>query len=367
MQRIAKLALAVPLAVGLAPLATTTAAAASTNPAHSGHCVTGALKVKAPDPEADPNPEGGSSPVTETPVRRASWTLYSGRTALASGSTNAASGVFRACALGHRSVTSIKFTANAINRWMVVDPASRNHSAFTFSVAAATGAKLGVVVAPQAQAYAWRLLDNLNLLWGTLHPRSGTINRQCWVSTEKRCDTITYTIDTDDVDDAYFDLGDSNGVVIGARSALSKHIAIHETGHVLMWLLYGKTFPDVTDCNPHYINKVSSTSCAWTEGFADTVANYVLHDRRFVWGDGYSYSYTTESTWDTGDATQGRVSQSLLDLYSYDGSWSRSLRELARYRPADFKAYYVQRPKSGLLDNAWTAHILRTHTISYRG
>ena len=144
---------------------------------------------------------------------------------------------------------------------------------------------------------------------------------------------------------------------------------LHESGHFFQHRLYNGTFPNVTNCNPHYIEKASSATCAWTEGFADAVAAYLLGDERYVWPDGSSYPFTAAAGWQTGDHVQGNVGGSLLQLWNQvDGSWDRSITTLASHTPATFADWFknvrpTAVPPLSTTGTALTA--LDTHAINY--
>jgi len=131
----------------------------------------------------------------------------------------------------------------------------------------------------------------------------------------------------------------------------------------------------VTGCNPHYIEKSSSISCAWTEGFADAVAAYVLGDYRYVYDDGNEFSIANNLTtpnWDRGDTVQGRVGASLLDFWAASGpdggNWDRTIDLMSREFSQDFKEHFtVDRPNAvpPLSTTGAAKTIIQNHTISY--
>jgi hypothetical protein len=142
-----------------------------------------------------------------------------------------------------------------------------------------------------------------------------------------------------------------------------------------MWRLYNRSFPVVINCNPHYITKSSSTSCAWTEGFADAAAAYSMGDYRYVYDDGNETSIANDKNspgWDQGDTVQGRVGASLLDFWAANGpdggNWNRTIDLMSRQSSPDFKDYFtVGRPSAvPALSTTGTAKtIIDNHTITY--
>ncbi|WP_410650348.1 hypothetical protein [Amycolatopsis sp. cmx-4-54] len=127
------------------------------------------------------------------------------------------------------------------------------------------------------------------------------------------------------------------------------------------------------NCIPHYVEKRSSESCAWTEGFADAVAAYALGDYRYVRDDGTSVGFENDGPtpgWDDGDTVQGRVGSSLLDLWAPDGpdggNWNRTIALMTRHFSQDFREYFTEdRPATGLSTTGAAERILAGHTIWY--
>jgi len=94
---------------------------------------------------------------------------------------------------------------------------------------------------------------------------------------------------------------------------------LHEMGHSVMYNIYGNYMPPFPNCNPHYINLVSSAGCAWDEGWAHFWALWCTNDpvRHFPGGSGVDLEVPTWGTpdWDNGDQVEGRVSGALWDIY----------------------------------------------------
>ncbi|HEY9332093.1 MAG TPA: hypothetical protein VIS09_28280 [Streptomyces sp.] len=142
-----------------------------------------------------------------------------------------------------------------------------------------------------------------------------------------------------------------------------------EAGHFFQHRLYNGTFPTITHCNPHNIHLASSAICAWTEGFSDAVAAYLLGDQRCVFPNGDSTSFAHVAAWQTGAHVQGDVAASLLQLWNQvDGSWNRSITTLAANTPATFADWFrnvrpTAVPPLSTTSTALTA--LDTHAINY--
>lgn len=107
----------------------------------------------------------------------------------------------------------------------------------------------------------------------------------------------------------------------------TNHTVLHELGHNVMY--NAGTFPtNPSDCpNPHYVDKISGTQCAWTEGWASAFANLVNDDpsRCFAPSTSNCISYETDPSfdqcfpdWDCGlnsHQVEGHVTGALWDLY----------------------------------------------------
>ncbi|MGW2773584.1 metalloprotease [Streptomyces olivaceoviridis] len=368
----------VPAVLGLL-LSGTPLAAPRASAAASPVCLSGALAFDHRDAEA-----GTAKPWVTSPARNANWELW-GQTSpgtasrlLASGLTGVDGGTFNACyqASGPLPELHMKFLSASTQTWRVI-PDRRSATPYSFTTASltdvATSRNLGTVKVPSPIQGAWNVEDTLNLLyWKRSNPDSG-----CWTSHQANgaCDQLTVVWDPGASDGGYWDYGNTNYVILAGDMPDSHHLVLHEAGHWLQWQLYNHWFPRVTNCNPHYINRSSSTTCAWTEGFADAVAAYVLGDYRFVYPDGTSYSFANgRSTpgWDAGDTVQGRVGSSLLDLWAANGpdggDWSRTIRLMTYNASTDFREYFLtDRPTaSPPLSTTGTARsIITSHTIDY--
>ena len=107
----------------------------------------------------------------------------------------------------------------------------------------------------------------------------------------------------------------------------TNHTVLHEVGHNVMY--NAGTFPATpSDCpNPHFVNLISGTQCAWTEGWASAFANMVNDDptRCFAPSATNCISYEVDPsfdvcfpTWDCGldgHKVEGHVTGALWDLY----------------------------------------------------
>ena len=349
----------------------TTPAAGAAVPA----CLTGTLAFDHLDAEA-----GTAKPVRTQVARNANWELW-GRTSstsasqrLATGITSHIDGTFTACHSGALAEAHVLFRSSSTAMWRVIK-GKYDNTEYTFQSARRTNVSttvdLGVVKVPSTMQRAWKVVDTLNLLyWKRANSTSA-----CWTSRQSSgsCDTLTYVWRQDSTDGGYWDYGGTNFVILAGNMPDSKHLILHEAGHWWQWQLYGRAFPRVTGCNPHYIEQSSSTSCAWTEGFADAVAAYVLGDYRYVYDSGVSASFVNDPYtpgWDDGDTVQGRVGSSLLDLWAATGpdggNWNRTIALMSWNFSQNFREYFVtDRPTASLATTGTPKTIINTHTIYY--
>ena len=321
--------------------------------------MTGTLQLTWASAEDGDKPNG-PVPVT-SPVRASDWQLWpADRTEpLASGVTDG-DGAFEACVDGELPEgASLTFPASSRGLWQVIDDVGG--SVHTFGVPVTTG-DLGIVAVPPREAGAWKIVDVV----GDLYDRRATDSR-CWTAAETdTCTPLTMVWAAGREDGGYFDVGDSDHPILAGEDAASRHTIVHEAAHWWQWLLYDERFPRVTGCTPHFIERVTSPSCAWTEGFADAVAAYVLGDRVYVHDSGLvqSFASTPGLAVADGDAVEGNVAVSLLDLWRLAGGWDGDIAAMTGEPSADLREYVaVDRPAAGLPLDARVRDVLLRHTI----
>lgn len=356
------------LAAGaLVPLSAGTASAAQPI------CVSGALQFDYQSAEA-----GTAKPTLTRAARNASVELWGRELAtdtdhkLNTGTqlTGAADGSFNLCYTPVNTTSMdrlfVRFAARSNQVWRVANSSGTvyTHDTPTLSNVSANVA-LGTVK-PTTSARAWHAFDTLNLLWS----QRANSTTPCWTTAETNaatCTTLTLRWHAGSTGGPYYDL--ANTIHLADTDPDSEHTVLHEAGHFFQHRLYNSTFPIVTNCNPHYIQLASSATCAWTEGFGDAVAAYLLGDNRYVFPNGDSTSFTHVAGWQTGDHVQGNVAASLLQLWNQvDGSWNRSITTLAANTPATFADWFknvrpTAVPPLSTTGSALTA--LDTNAINY--
>ncbi|MFH8404451.1 mycolysin [Streptomyces sp. NPDC018019] len=323
--------------------------------------------------------EGGSwngKANRDEPVSNANITLWgkptpnSGTQRLATGMTGNGDGRFSLCYTPTASVTPVawvEFQTQAGRMWSVVDYNGNTYATTTYALNNISGTtNLGNVYANDGQSRAWHTFDTLNKLWWN---RGSATN--CWATSEQdgRCTPITVQWYPGSTDGTYWMSGEDK-VHLADNDPDSEHTTIHEAGHALMGKLYRGWWPQVSNCSPHYVNRASSVSCGWTEGFADAVSFHTFNDTTYYWGNGSSMNLANDrSTYgiDPGDACEARVATALVDLWSQiDGDWTRSNTMMSRNPQSSFREYFLaDRPAYGLDNGQRARGILYNHTIQY--
>jgi Ca2+-binding RTX toxin-like protein len=136
--------------------------------------------------------------------------------------------------------------------------------------------------------------------WGAVTCRQLTVN---WTATSS--------------DGTYYSLS-GNDVHLVAADPDSETQVIHEATHAVMDDVYNDSFPPAASCVPHVIQNVTSTGCAWTEGFAEWVPAAVLDDPFYRWPSGAFLNLenvdVNSAGWSDGDTVEGRVAGAMIDI-----------------------------------------------------
>ncbi len=359
-------------------LATSACVPEPSEPVSGEACLDGQLVFDYPDAEA-----AEDVPVVTEVAHGVDWELWGSSEQgaeladlIATGQTDATDGSFEACSDTPLAVAFLRFPASSMSHALVFRPDDTDEVvAFeTESFADVAGTvDVGEVVVPEEVAPAWKILDTLFLLYD-LRDNDAS---DCWTSRQQSgsCDQIEVVWDPDGSGDVAYVDGETRQMHIGGEGPRSRHLILHEAAHWWMWQLYGREFPDIENCEIHQYELASSSSCAWSEGFANAVASYVLGSYGFIDYDGSYFDYENDATtpgWDAGDAVEIRVASSLLDLWAPDGpdggDWDETIEVmlLADDPHVDFYDYFFNgRPMVGLPTTGEVLEILRRHTIEY--
>ncbi|MFD6700961.1 MULTISPECIES: hypothetical protein [unclassified Microbacterium] len=334
-------------------------------PAAADACVSGRLEYTAPVAE-----DGGTErtvPARSSTVQVWAASSSDGRRALVHEAGLDDDGRFEVCARNRSLVdVELRFLAQHEGLWRVVSEGEEVVARFTAedvgtTVAAGQHHDIGTIAVPDDEAGAWRIVDAVTDLYDARATES-----PCWAAQSRTdCAEATYVWPASDPENAGFWDHATDRIVLGRDDANSRHLILHETGHWWQNQLYADDFPDVVNCDTHYIDTPSSPSCGWTEGFADAVAAQVLGDRVYVSDSGEvsPFEESVGTAWAGGDSTQGNVAATLLDLWALQEKgegWASSIAFMTGHPSADLGAYiadrYPQRP-------ATVSDILRRHGI----
>lgn len=251
--------------------------------------------------------------------------------------------------------------------WRVID--SANSAYFTQDSKTLTDVgggnhPLPTVIATGLAGRGWHALDTVYDLW---RKRENPVSN-CWVAGEpdnSACTRLDIHVRDGDTSAEYISW--ANTVHLDGEAADSKHTILHEAGHFLLHRLYNGVWPAVDNCNPHYIDKASSETCAWTEGFADATAAYVLNDYDYVHPNGVYVPIQYGPGWEVGDQVQGNVAGSLLRLWRLiDSDWGTTLNAVAAHKPTTFSQYFnTTRPNAGLSTTGMALLLVSRSAVDY--
>ena len=216
---------------------------------------------------------------------------------------------------GYQEVAVLVSTMNTT--WRVRDTATSNtdYSAGTkaVNVADAVDYAFGDLVASAGTttSRAMNAFDALNKLWSYVHGAN-----RCFDPNDAHCRQMVVDWTPISNDGTYYSTS-GNDIHLAAADPNAPTTVIHEASHALMDDLYEDAFPSALNCTPHSIFGVTSTGCAWTEGYAEWLPAMVLNDPYFRWPNGASVNLETPTWIDgrpTGDAVEGRVAGTMIDI-----------------------------------------------------
>lgn len=324
--------------------------------------------------------EASTDTILTEPAASAHWSLAmsspEGTTPNAVSGLTDPNGTFAAClpAGADDTTGTLTFSTEREQLWAVVDPL-HDAEAYTFSPEEFTldpgTTELGELEVPDETAGAFKVVASITALYELR--ASGT---PCWTAhqtTLEQCHvlTVTWNQDTPEDEGGFWDRPDTGDVVLSEVDTSSRYVVVHEAAHWWHNELYDGDFPEVTGCDPHYVEEPSSPSCAWTEGFADAVAAWTLGQPHFVSSDGHVSPFSPEDgcAWPGGDSTQGNVAAALMDLWrldSTDGTWDANVHALTITVSGDFGGYFDDaRPAAGLSTDGDALTVLQERGISH--
>ena len=120
-------------------------------------------------------------------------------------------------------------------------------------------------------------------------------------------------------DGTYFSTSGDQLIHLKDNDPAGPDVTAHESGHNVMYNVYGSYFP-FNDCaSPHYITSGTALNCGWTEGWGDFVSLAVYNDPTYTdVANSFSVEMETPtrgtSGWGSGSTVEGRVAGLLWDV-----------------------------------------------------
>jgi hypothetical protein len=139
------------------------------------------------------------------------------------------------------------------------------------------------------------------------------------------CKTVVILWSPDSTDGTYYSLG-TDDIHLAAADPDEPMVVSHEVTHAIMDDVFDDAYPSFPNCSPHWINRVSSDGCAWTEGFAEWVPLMVFGSSNFVGVNMETPTWGT-ANWGDGVAVEGRVAGALWDLSDADNEGTDRVAE----------------------------------------
>jgi hypothetical protein len=166
--------------------------------------------------------------------------------------------------------------------------------------------------------------DEANDAWQFIPKPTNT----CWDQKDTACRQLKINWAPDSTDGTFYSPA-TNDIHLIANDPNVAMVVVHEIGHAVMDDVYNDAFP-TGGCNPHpQIDSLSTTACAWIEGFADWFALSVYHENSFHFQSGPNFNMEDPSWSDgkpRGDAVESRVVGAMLDVQDSTNElfWDRS-------------------------------------------
>lgn len=273
---------------------------------------------------------------------------------------------------GYTQFVRVRFTEQN-DSWAVTDLAGTPYSFSTrlYSVADGHTFNFGAQY-PSNPAYdralhAFQEADDLHE-WIYEHYAGGG----CWSMFESACRRLVIHWQPDSTSGTYWS---TSGVYLLPGSPDTLVEPVHEYAHNLMYELYDLTYPDTTNCTRQFF-AVTSATCAWVEGWADSIALDVYDTSTWTLNGGATF--TLDVTWHdgfgyaTGDQVEGRVALALRNLvdggkapWDYFGGSELSLITLHQYRPTTLAQAWSARAATGQVVDDRALGSLYQATIDY--
>ena len=293
-------------------------------------------------------------------VYQARIQVWRGGSNIASGFANGSGGYTICWASGGTTNAVYVRFVHTNNAWRVSTDSDADYAYVSSTQNVADGATYnygGLQPSDGTQHRALHAYYDAAVMYDWMYQNSGTSTTGCWNPYGSSCRQLVVRWQNDHTGGSYWN---SSGVYLGAGAPDSEDVPIHEYNHELMYDLYGSTFPATTNCNPHYLFGASSTTCAWTEGYADWAVTSVWNNTIYTYSPGVTDDFNR--TWnggDAGDQVEGRVVQALDSLndgvkYPFDNISGPGYRTavnfwtvMRTYKPSTFAGLWSGRASAG--------------------
>ncbi|MHA7246987.1 hypothetical protein [Arthrobacter tecti] len=322
------------------------------------------------------------------PGKRFSVSLMAQKTAdapattLATGLTGAEDGTYELCGAASGAPLAamwVQFsTQNA--SWEIVDMTGENPyvvaSTTLTNVPTGTTQAIGTTSPSALHMPAFDAYDVHNKIYDVRG--SGT---DCWTAEEDtNCSKIKARWAPGNTNGGYYSTDPQvRSVFLTDAMPDARHPVVHEAGHNFQHLIYNWYWPSGDCPSPHSLHRVTGPVCAWTEGFPNAIAGYVMGDERYYYNTDTWIDLTqpgfqdntiepARPNMDNGDSVEGRVAGAMIELWKeLDGGPESTFRNMDQYVSDTFDEWFnVDRPKSGLDSGKKARDILYNHSIDYR-
>jgi hypothetical protein len=269
------------------------------------------------------------------------------------------------------------------NAWSVVDESGNTYSYSTgiVSVPDGTTQNFGNLYPGSSSDYrGLHAFDEANDEYQWIYQSSGTAGAGCWSPFQTTCQHLTIHWASDSTTGTFWN---TSGAYLLAGSPDTLDEPVHEYGHALMYYLYDESFPATTNCSSHDLFVTSSTTCGFTEGWADWVATSVYNNMVWTYNGGgtrnMDVTWNEGSGYPDGDQVEARIVQAMRSLtdgtkapFDNDPGEGSGIRDaskfftaLADYEPTTFAAFWSDRAALGQDTSQTALSALYQGTIDY--
>ncbi|MEU8271848.1 hypothetical protein AB0B89_32415 [Sphaerisporangium sp. NPDC049002] len=240
-------------------------------------------------------------------------------------------GDYELCFAGRDVGQGIYVVGHAYNDyWAVADPTTTVTHSFQTPVtpdveAGTRDTVIDYLSTPGSKAEGWfRIFAAAYDTWKAYTGWAGNPGG-CWVAGASPCRPAAIMwAPYDMIPSAYYSTNNDT-IYLSAQHQLENMTVAHELGHFIMDYVYADVFPANPSCANHWLEKITSQGCAWTEGWADWVALQTYGETHYRWGPLDPPVDLESPTWNSpgwvvidGPEVEGRVAGALIDLADDD-------------------------------------------------